>query len=34
MGHFKDGVLKECFEVCGKKRGEEVKEIHGGGMMR
>ena len=20
-GHFKDGVLKACDEVCGKKRG-------------
>ena len=20
-GHFKDGVLKTCDEVCGKKRG-------------
>ena len=28
-GHLKDGVLKACDEVCGKKRGE-AKEIHGG----
>ena len=33
-GHFKDGVLKACNEVCGRKRGGEVKEIHGGGMKR
>ena len=32
-GQFKDGVLKACDEVCGKKRGE-VKEIHDGGMKR
>ena len=31
--HFKDGILKACDEVCGKKKGE-VKEIHGGGMKR
>ena len=33
-GHFKDGVLKVCDEVGGKKRGGEVKEIYGGGMKR
>ena len=33
-GYFKDGVLEECDEMCGKKRGGEVKEVHGGGMMR
>ena len=33
-GHFKDGVLKACDEVCGKKRGGEVKKIHGGGINR
>ena len=33
-GHFKNGVLKACDEVCGKKMGGEVKEIHGGGMKR
>ena len=32
-GHFKDGVLKSCDEVCRKKRGE-VKEILGVGMKR
>ena len=31
--NFKDGVLKACDEVCGKKRGE-AKEILGGGMKR
>ena len=31
-GNFKDGVLKACDEVCGKKRGWEIKEVHGGGM--
>ena len=29
-GHFKNGILQACDEVCGKKRGWEVKEIHGG----
>ena len=24
-GHFKDGVLKACDEVCGKKRGSRNK---------
>ena len=24
-GHFKDGVLKACDEVCGKKRGRRSK---------
>ena len=33
-GHFHDGVLKACDEVCGKKRGGEVKEIHSGGIKR
>ena len=33
-GHFKDGVLKACDEVSGKKRGGEVMEILGGGMKR
>ena len=33
-GHFKDGVLMACDEVCGKKRGGEVKGIVGGGMKR
>ena len=33
-GHFKDGVLKACDEVCGKTRGGDAKEIHGGGMKR
>ena len=32
--HFKDGISKACDEVSGKKRGGEVKEIHGGGMKR
>ena len=30
MGHFKDGVIEACDEVCGKREGE-VKEIRGGG---
>ena len=30
-GHFKDGVSKGRDEVCGKKRGGEAKEMHGGG---
>ena len=34
MGHFKDGVLNACDELCGKKRGGEVKEILAGGMKR
>ena len=34
FGHFKDGVSKACDEVCGKKRGGEVEEMHGGGMKR
>ena len=25
-GHFKDGVLKACDEVCGKRRGRRSKE--------
>ena len=25
-GHFKDGVLEGCDEVCGKKRGRRSKE--------
>ena len=29
-----DRLLETCYEVCGKKRGGEVKEIHGGGIMR
>ena len=33
-GHFKDGALEACGEVCWKKRGIEVKEILGGGMKR
>ena len=24
-GHFKDGILKACDEVCGKKRGRRSK---------
>ena len=24
-GHFKDGILKPCDEVCGKKRGRRSK---------
>ena len=31
-GHFKDGVLEACDDVCGKKMEGEEKEIHGGGM--
>ena len=31
-GHFKDGVLKAYDDVGGKKRGRDVKEIHGGGI--
>ena len=31
--HFKDGALKTCDVVCGKKRGE-ANEIHSGGMRR
>ena len=26
-GHFKDGVLKACDEVCGRRRGRRSKEI-------
>ena len=33
-GHFKAGVIKACDEVCGKKRGMEVKEKIGSGMKR
>ena len=33
-GDFKDGVLKACDEVCGKKSGGEVKEIVGDAMKR
>ena len=32
-GHFNDGVLKACDEVCGKKRGRRSKG-DGGGMKR
>ena len=32
--HFSNRVLKAYDEVSGKKRGGEVKEIHGGGMKR
>ena len=32
--HFKDGDLNACDEGYEKKRGGEVKEIHGGGMKR
>ena len=32
--HIKDGVSQACDEVYQKKRGGEVKEIHGGGMKR
>ena len=28
------GVLKACDEVCGKKSGGKVKEVHSGGMKR
>ena len=31
-GHFKDGVLKACDDVCGKKRGR--SKGSGGGMKR
>ena len=34
MGLFRDGLLKVCDEVCGQKRGEELREIHGGEMKR
>ena len=34
LGHFKDGVLKACDEVFGRRVGGEVKEILGGGMYR
>ena len=27
-GNFRDGILKACVEVCGKKRGGKVKDIH------
>ena len=33
-GHFKDGILKACDEVCWKRWGGEVEERHGGGMKR
>ena len=33
-GHFKDGALKVCDEVCGKTRGGKVKQIHGGGKRQ
>ena len=33
-GHFKDGDLGTCDDVGWKKRGGEVKEIHGGGMKK
>ena len=33
-GHFKDGVLEACDEVCGKKGGGDVKEILVGGVKR
>ena len=31
-GHFKDGVLCACDEVCGWKRGGEVRDIQSDGM--
>ena len=38
LGHFKDGFLKTCDDVCVGRRGgrriREVKEILGGGMKR
>ena len=33
-GHFNDGVIKACDEVCWKNEGGKEKEIHGGGMKR
>ena len=33
LGHFKDGVLKACDEVCGRGRGE-VRESYFVGMKR
>ena len=27
---FKDGIIEQCNEVCGKMREGEAKEIHGG----
>ena len=33
-GHFKNGILKVCDELCWKNLGGEVKDIHGGGMKR
>ena len=30
-GQIRDGILMACDEACWKKRGGEVKEIHGGG---
>ena len=33
-GNLKDGILGSYDEVCGKMRGGEVKEMHGGGMKR
>ena len=31
---FRDGVLKACEELCGKKKSREIKETCGGGMKR
>ena len=33
-GHSKDGASKACGEVCGRRRGGEVNEMHGGGMKK
>ena len=33
-GHFMDGVLMACDEMCGKKMGGKEKKIYHGGMMR
>ena len=34
MGTLQAWVLKKCDDVCGKRGGGDVKEIHGEGMKR
>ena len=33
-GSYENGVLKACDKLCGKTKGREIRETHGGGMSK
>ena len=33
-GSYKNGVLQACDELCGKTKGKEIGDTHGGGTNK